>query len=81
MMARCLDADLSTALLGGKEAGPADRDGATKMKLVLLKPGDGQSIKELLKSMEPVEGASASSDAAAVRCLRLVAPPSLCTPL
>lgn len=71
-MANGRNADLSTALLGGK-AGRADRDGATKMKLVLLKPGDGQGIKELLKSMEPVEGGTASSDAAATRCLHLIA--------
>lgn len=47
---------------------PVDGNGATKMKLVLLIPGEGQGIKELLKSMESTEG-PASSDAAAARCL------------
>jgi hypothetical protein len=47
---------------------PVDGDGATKMKLVLLKPGEGQGIKELLKSMESTKGPASSSDAAAARC-------------
>ena len=46
---------------------PVDGNAATKMKLVLLKPGEGQGIKELLKSMESTEGPASSSDAAA-RC-------------
>lgn len=38
------------------------------MKLVLLKPGNGQGMKELLKKMETAKGLSGSSDAAAARC-------------
>lgn len=59
--------DLSTALLGSEEAA-ADGDTSTKMKLVLLKPGNEQGMKELLKKMEKskglndVQGAAASRD-------------------
>lgn len=60
-------ADLSTALLGSG-SGAGDSDAAKKMKLVLLKPGNGHGVKELLKKMEAAKGLGSSSGAAAAGC-------------
>lgn len=59
-------ADLSTALLGGEEAS-AGGDASTKMKLVLLKPGNEQGMKDLLKKMENTKGLNDGQGSAATR--------------